>query len=144
MPSGFANGINVKVVTACTLTVTQVTFQNTCVTGVRNIIQLYTNYSGSCTASAGAPALNDIVVNGFYSTSPMSGADINLYGYSSADPIVAYFGNLKITGSYSMDTSSPPQYGTYYLDNVNGFTPAGTGITNSTFSINGSVPSCAF
>jgi len=144
VPSGFANGINVKVVSPCTLTVTQITFQNTCVTGVKNIIQLYTNYSGSCSAAAGPPALNDIVVNGFYSTSPMSNADINLYGYSSSDPIVAYFANLNITGNYSMDTSSPPQYGNYYLDNVNSFTPAGTMITNSTFTINGSVPSCAF
>ena len=135
-----ANAINIKV-DPCTLSVTQVTYQNTCIKQAKHLIQMETNY-GSC-SGGGSPTLNDIVVNGVYATQSISGAYTNLYGFSSADPIVAYFANMSLD-SNAMYTTSPPQYGTYYLNNVNGWTPTGTGITNSTFSINGSVPSCSF
>ena len=138
--SGNANAINVKV-DPCTLTVTQVTFQNTCITQAKHLIEIETNYS-SC-GTGGSPTINDVVVNGVSATSSISGAYTNLYGYSAADPIVAYFANMSLDNN-SMYTTNPPQYGTYYLNNVNGWTPTGTGITNSTFTINGSVPSCAF
>ena len=135
-----ANGVNIKV-DPCALTVTQVTYLNTCVTQSRYLVVMNTNY-GSCTP-AGTPVLNDIVVNGLTSTSSVFGAYSNLYGYSSSDPIVAYFANVKLDKN-TLDPSPTPQYGNYSLDNVNGFTPAGTGVTNSTFTLNGTVPSCAF
>jgi len=141
------NGINIKT-NFSTLSVSQVAYLNTCMTQVKHLIQYYTDYctvEGSTCPTAGTPTLNDIVINGLKSTSSASGAYSNLYGYSSGNPIVAYFGNVNLDKT-TMDTSSSqlPQNVTYYLNNSN-FTPTGTNvISGGSFSINGSVPSCAF
>ena len=55
-----------------------------------------TNYGSTC-SGGGSPTLNDIVVNGVYcDQSSVSGAYSNLYGFSSGDPIVAYFANMQL------------------------------------------------
>ncbi len=71
--SGDANGLVIKQDPACASTVTQVTYQNTCMLGVKHLITFYTNYSGTCSNNAGNPVFNDILVNGVYATQSISG-----------------------------------------------------------------------
>jgi polygalacturonase len=133
-----ANAINIKT-TACGLTVQQVTYQNTCITTAKHLLVMITNYA-TCSLG-GTASLSDIVVNGVTSTSSVSGAYSSFYGVSSSDPIVAYLANIHLDTTTQLAAN---QYGTFYLNNSNDV-PSGTGITSTgTFTINGSVPSCAF
>jgi len=135
--STYPNAINVKV-DPCALTVTQVTYLNTCITEAKHLIYFSTSYS-TC-SPAGTPVINDVVINGVTSTASQSGAYEYFNGYASNDPIVAYLANINLD-AVSILTGS--QYGTYSLDNSN-VTPSGTGITTSSFTTTGSVPICAF
>ena len=65
----------------------QVTYQNTCIMGVKHLITFYTNYStsSSCT-SAGNPVFTNILVNGVVATQSISGAYEEFIGYSAAAP----------------------------------------------------------
>jgi polygalacturonase len=82
------------------------------------------------------------VINGVYSTSSVSGAYELFNGYSASYPINAYLANvnLDVVAQYS---GSPDVYAGIALDNSN-VTPSGTGITTSSFSTAGSVPTCSF
>jgi polygalacturonase len=134
-------GINIKTDPTCGGTVQQVTYQNTCLYGVKHLIVINANY-GSCSGTAGTPQFQDIVINGVYSTSSVSGAYELFDGYSASYPINAYLANvnLDVVAQYS---GSPDQYAGIALDNSN-VTPSGTGITTSSFSTAGSVPTCSF
>lgn len=135
-----ANAINIKTDYDCGGTVKQVTYQNICITEAKHLIVLNTNY-GTCTGNTGTPVFSDIVINGVKSTSSLSSAYSLIEGYSSSYPINAYVANI------SLDTNkqnSASQYAKVYLDNVNSWTPSGTGITTSTFTLSGSVPTCSF
>ena len=52
-------------------------------------------------------------------------------------------GYLSYINLDKVSLSGTNQYGQYYLSNSN-VTPSGTGITTSSFSTTGSVPSCSF
>lgn len=96
--------------------------------------------------------MDDIIVNGAYSTQSQSGAYEYFNGVSGGTT-VAYLANISLD-ALSTNSSYPNQYGTYYLYNTNGLypTPDGTTATNNTNGItyssftppSGSVPTCTF
>jgi len=134
-----ANAINIKTDYDCGGTVNQVTYLNTCITEAKHLIVLNTNY-GSCSGNKGIPVFEDIVINGVKSTSSVSGAYSEINGYSSSYLIDAYVANISLDNN----SQSSDQYATLYLDNVNGWTPSGTDVTDNSFSMSGSVPTCSF
>jgi polygalacturonase len=132
-------GINIKTDPTCGGTVQQVTYQNTCLYGVKHLIVLNTAY-GSCSGNAGTPVFTDIVVNGVVAQSSITGAYTLIDGNSAGNPINAYFANISLDNT---SQNSSNQYAAIALDNSN-MTPSGTGITTSSFSTGGSVPTCSF
>jgi polygalacturonase len=134
-----ANAINIKTDQVCGGLVQQVTYQNTCITAAKHLMVINAYY-GSCSGTAGIPQFQDIVVNGVYSTASVSGAYELFEGYSASYPVNAYFANINLDNT---SQNSSNQYATIALDNSN-MTPSGTGISTSTFSTAGSVPTCSF
>jgi polygalacturonase len=134
-----ANAINIKTDQLCGGLVQQVTYQNTCITGAKHLI-VVNAYYGSCSGTAGTPQFEDIVINGVYSTASASGAYELFEGYSASYPINGYFANIDLDVT---SQNSSNQSAAIALDNSN-MTPSGTGITTSSFSTSGSVPSCSF
>ncbi|PTB20086.1 glycoside hydrolase family 28 [Trinickia symbiotica] len=135
-PSTNANGINVKT-GPCTLTVQQVSYVNTCMINVKHLIVMDTNYN-TCT-TGGSPTLSDIFVNGAYSTESVSGAYTKIDGRNSSYPVNAYLANVSLDAT----AQNGDQYANVGLYNSNDV-PSGTGVTTSSFTTTGSVPSCSF
>jgi polygalacturonase len=132
-----ANAVNVKTGN-CGLTVSNVYYHNNCVKQGKRLIVMDTNY-GSCTGS-GTPSITGVVVNGLYSTQSLSGAYTLIDGRSSSYPVISYLANVSLDATTQ---SSSNQYAKVYLYNSNDV-PTGTGVTTSSFSLAGSVPSCSF
>jgi polygalacturonase len=135
------NGLVIKQDPACNSVVQQVTYQNTCVKGVKHLITFYTNYSGSC-SNSGNPVYNNIIVNGMLAQNSVSGAYSQFNGYSAAFPSSA---NLAYVSMDANNTggSLATQYAAIALDNSS-ITPTGNGVTTTAWSTPGSVPSCTF
>jgi polygalacturonase len=131
------NGINIKTDEVCGGLVKQVTYLNTCLYGVTHYITLNPNY-GSCKGVAGTPQFQNIIVNGVLSTGSTSGYS-TIAGYSASYLAQVYLANIDL----GVLTQKGDEYATVYLDNSN-ITPSGTGVTTSTWSTSGSVPSCTF
>lgn len=142
-----AQGIVIKT-DPCQLTVRDVSYVNTCMTGVKHLIYMITNYA-ACTPNpaknviAGTPVLSNIVVNGAYateskltSTSPYS----SFIGQPAA-PMQVYLANVSVDAT----KQSGDAYATVYEYNSNDV-PSGTGVTTPAFTpgFAGSVPSCTF
>jgi polygalacturonase len=130
------NGINVKT-GPCSLAVKNVSYVNTCMIHVKHMIVMDTNYN-SCT-TGGSPALSNIFVNGAYSIQSVSGAYTKIAGLNASYPVGAYLANVKLDAT----AQSGDQYAKVGLYNSNDV-PAGTGVTTSSFTTSGSVPSCSF
>jgi polygalacturonase len=141
--SASANGLVIKSDPACQTTVQQVTYQNTCMTGVKHLITFYTNYAGTCTNNVGNPVFNNVLVNGAYATNSISGAYSEFIGYSAAAPSSAALANISLDANALNTGSNASQYATIYLENST-VTPTGTGIVTQPFSTPGSVPTCTF
>lgn len=137
-----ANGLVIKQDSGCANSVSQVTYQNTCMKGVKHLITFYTNY-GTCSGTSGNPVFSNILVNGVFATQSMSGAYSEFNGYSAAAPSGAALAYVSLDSNGLNTGSTPTQYVAISLDSSS-ITPAGTGVTTSTFSTSGSVPSCAF
>lgn len=131
-----ANAINVKT-GPCTLTVKQVSYINTCIKQAKHLIVMDTNYN-TCT-TGGSPSLSNIVVDGVYSTESVSGAYTKIDGRNSSFPVGAYLAHVSLDAT----AQSGDQYANVGLDASNDV-PSGTGVTTSSFSMSGSVPSCTF
>jgi polygalacturonase len=133
-----ANAINIKTDEECGGTVSKVTYLNTCITEAKHLIVLDTEY-GDCEGTAGTPVLSDIVINGVKSTSSLTNAYTRIRGYSTSYPVNAYLANISL----DIVKQSDDQDATVYLYNSN-ITPSGTDVTDSSFTLSGSVPSCSF
>lgn len=133
-----ANAIRIKSDVTCGGLVKQVTYTNTCITKAKHLIVLDTEY-GSCSGTAGTPVFQDIVINGVLSTSSVSGAYTRIRGLNASDAINAYLAHISLDST----TQSSDQFAGVLL-NASNITPTGTGVTTSSFSISGSVPTCAF
>jgi polygalacturonase len=148
--SASSNGLVVKQKPACASTVSQVTYQNTCIKGVKHLITFYTNYStsSSCTG-AGNPVFTNILVNGVLATQSISGAYEEFIGWSAAAPSDAALANVSLDANALNTGGNASQYTAISLDNSSltnaVLTGSGTtGITTSTFTTGGSVPTCSF
>ena len=136
-----ANGLVIKIDPSCAATVQQVTYQNTCMKGVKHLITFYTNYTNTCSGAAGNPVFTNILVNGVYATNSIAGAYSEFNGTSATSPSSAALAYVSLDSNAL--GSGPNQYTTVSLDSSS-LTPTGTGIVTNTFSTPGSVPSCTF
>ncbi len=134
-----ANAINIKTDYDCGGTVKQVTYSNICMKQAKHLIILDTEY-GSCSGNKGIPVFSDIVINGVYATSSVSGAYSRVRGYNSSYKINAYVANIQLDNN----SQSSDQDAIVDLDNVNGWLPSGSGVSTGGFTLSGSVPSCSF
>jgi polygalacturonase len=132
------NGINIKTDVECGGTVRQVTYVDTCMTGVKHLLVFNTSY-GSCTGTAGTPYFTDIVIDGVYSTSSALSAYSEFEGYSAAFPLGLTLENVDL----DVTTQQGSQYAAVGLYNSN-VTPAGNGVTTRSILGGGSVPTCSF
>jgi len=132
------NGIRIKSDPTCGGPVKQVTFLNTCMTGVKHLIQFNTHY-GSCSGSAGTPLFTDIVVNGVKTVSSQSGAYSMFNGFDSSHLLDVTLENISLDKTTQMSD----QDARVGLFNSN-ITPSGTGVTTFSVTGSGSVPSCSF
>jgi polygalacturonase len=142
-----AQGIVIKT-DPCQLTVKDVSYVNTCMTGVKHLIYMITNYA-ACTANAaknivpGTPILSNIVVNGAYATNSTltSPSPYSSFIGQSGAPMQVYLANVQVDAT----KQSNDAYATVYEYNSNDV-PTGTGVTTAAFTpaFSGSVPSCTF
>jgi polygalacturonase len=144
-----SNGLVIKQDPTCATTVSQVTYQNTCITGVKHLITFYTNYSGTCSGTAGTPVFNNIMVNGVLATQSISGAYEEFIGWSAAAPSSAALANVSLDVNALNTGANASQYTAISLYNsslTNAILtgPGTTGMTTNTFSTPGSVPTCSF
>jgi len=129
-------GLRIKSDSATGGTVNEVSYLSNCVTQVRQPLVFDTHYSTA--TGSHTPYFTNILVNGLLSTGALSGRTSVISGYDSSHPIGLTLMNV------SLDlTSTTAQYATVGLYNSN-VKPSGTGVTTSTVSGSGSVPSCSF
>jgi polygalacturonase len=128
------NGVRVKSDTSFGGTVTGVSFVNTCETGVEHLILIDPKYlSGN---GSTIPNFAGITINGLKAVSSSSGKS-TLNGYSAAYPLNLTLENVQLDA-----TSVSSQYANIKMYNSN-ITPSGTGVTVTSFTGTGSVPSCS-
>jgi polygalacturonase len=116
--------------------VDQVSYLNNCVTQVKQPIVLDTHYSTA--TGSNTPWFTNILFNGLRSSSTTSGGGSVISGYDSSHPLGLALMNVALD-----NTTATAQYTTVGLYNSN-LTPSGTGVTTSSISGSGSVPSCSF
>jgi polygalacturonase len=130
------NGIRIKTSSSEGGTVNGVTYDNTCLTGVKHAMEFnpfYSSGNGSTT-----PYYTNIVVNGLKSVSSASSAQSVLEGYNSSHLLGLTLENVSLDA-----TSTSAEYASIGKYNTN-ISPSGTDVTVSSISGSGSVPSCSF
>lgn len=130
------NGIRIKSSASNGGVVTQVTYSNICLSGMKAPIVLDTHYSSGSGSSI--PSFTDIVINGVLATSSSSSATSVLNGYNSSHPLGVTLENVHLDVS-----KSTAEYAAVQTYNST-LTPTGTGVTVTATSGSGSVPSCSF
>ncbi len=130
------NGIRIKSDSSRGGEVSRITYDNTCLNGVKYLLDFDTHYSSS--TGSKIPYFTDIVVDGARSVGSASSAESVLDGYSSAYPLGLTLENI----SFDV-TKTTAEYANIGIYNSN-ITASGTGVTVSSVSGSGSVPSCAF
>lgn len=130
------NGIRVKSDSSAGGTVSQVLYQNICMTGVKDLIDLDPNYSSG--NGSAIPNFAGITLDGVVSVASASSATSVLDGYDSSHPLGLTLENVKLDA-----TGTTAQYANIGVYNSN-ITASGTGVTVSGISGSGSVPSCSF
>lgn len=130
------NGIRVKSDSSAGGTVSQVLYQNICMTGVKDLIVMDPNYSSG--NGSAIPNFADITLNGVVSVNSASSAQSTLDGYSSSYPLGLRLENIRLDA-----TSTTAQYAKIGLYNSN-ITASGTDVSVSNISGSGGVPSCSF
>ncbi|MEY9849394.1 polygalacturonase [Streptacidiphilus sp. BW17] len=133
--SGDNNGIRIKSYPGKGGTVSQVTYDDTCMTGVKHALEFNPAYSSG---SGSIPEFTDVVVNGAVAQNSVSGAGSLLDGYNSSNLLGLTLENVSLDA-----TSTSAQYANIGLYNTD-ISPSGTGVTVTSVSGSGSVPSCTF
>jgi polygalacturonase len=142
-----AQGIVIKT-DPCQLKVQNVSYVNTCMTGMKHLIYMTTEYA-ACSPNAskniiaGTPQISNIVVNGAYATDSTltSSSPYSRFLGESAAPLQVYLANVSV----DTNRQNGDAYATVAEYNSNDV-PSGTGVTTPAFtpSFSGSVPSCTF
>jgi polygalacturonase len=133
-----ANGINIKSDVDCGGTVRQVTYLDTCMTGVKHLLIFNTSY-GACSGTTGTPLYTDIVVDGVYATGSPSGSYSEFDGFSTSSPLGLTLENVHLDVT-TQQGSQDAKVGLYDSN----ITPSGTGVTTTSVSGSGTVPTCTF
>jgi polygalacturonase len=130
------NGIRIKSDPQRGGTVSQVTYQNTCLTGVKDLLVFNPFYS--TTSGTLIPTFTGVVVNGVKSVSSPSSAVSQLDGFDSSHALGLTLENVQLDA-----TKTTAQDADIQTFNTN-LKPSGTGVTVTAVSGDGSVPSCTF
>jgi polygalacturonase len=130
------NGIRIKSDSSAGGTVTGVAYQNICMTGVENLLVFDPNYSSG--NGSAIPDFAGVTLDGVVSQNSASGANSQLDGYSTADPL-----NLTLENIHLDATTTSAEYASIRTYDSN-ITASGTDVSVSSFSGSGSVPSCSF
>jgi polygalacturonase len=131
-------GIRIKSDPTCGGPVQQVTYENTCLTGVEHPL-FFTAHYGSCSGTKGTPQFTDIVVNGVFATKSPSNTSSEFNGFSSSAPLEVVLENVQLDNT----KTSSNEFAAVAEFNAN-VKPSGTGVTVTSISGSGSVPSCTF
>ncbi len=123
------NGINIKSDIDCGGPVSQVTYRQTFLDGVKHLLTFNTAY-GSCSGNKGIPVYRDIVVDGVYATNSQSGAYSEFEGYSATNPLELYLAHVYL----DVNNQQMSQFANVGLDRSS-ITPAGTGVTTFPFNL---------
>lgn len=130
------NGIRIKSDPSRGGTVSQVTYDDTCMTGVKDLLVFNPFYSTKSGSSI--PVFTGIVVDGAKAVSSASGATSELDGFDSSHLLGLTLENVQLDS-----TKTTAQYADIHTYNTD-LAPSGTGVTVSATSGSGSVPSCSF
>jgi polygalacturonase len=130
------NGIRIKSASDRGGLVTAISYQDICMTGVKDLIVMDPNYTSGNGSSI--PTFTNITLNGVVSVNSASSATSQLDGYDSSHPLGLTLENIKLDA-----TSTSAQYANIGVYNSN-ITASGTGVKVSNVSGSGSVPSCTF
>ncbi|MER6122552.1 glycosyl hydrolase family 28 protein [Streptomyces sp. NPDC001795] len=133
--SGSSVGLRIKSSGVNGGPVTKVTYTGTCITKVKQPLVFDTHYASG---SGSTPSFTGIVVNGVKATASVSGAKSVISGYDSGHPVGLTLLNV------SLDTNTTTaEYAKVGLSNST-LKPSGTGVTTSSVSGSGTVPTCTF
>jgi polygalacturonase len=130
------NGMRIKTDSSVGGLVQDVTYEDICLTGVQDLIDITPFYATGDGDSV--PKFTDIVIDGATSTDSASGATSVLDGYDSSDLLGLTLENIDFDA-----TGSSAEYATIGKYNSN-LSPSGTDVTVSSVSGSGSAPSCSF
>lgn len=134
--SGSSTGLRIKSSAASGGKVSKVGYLNNCLTAVKAPLVFDTHYSSG--TGSYTPYFTGIVINGLKSTSSVSGAKSTLVGLNAGYPLGLTLANVNLD-----TTSATSSYAAVGLYNSN-LKPSGTGVSTSTVTAAGSVPSCTF
>ncbi|HET9172472.1 MAG TPA: glycosyl hydrolase family 28 protein [Actinospica sp.] len=134
--SGSANGIRIKSYSKVGGTVSNVEYEDTCMTKLKYPIEINPFYSSS--TGSNYPYFKSVTIDGATETSSVSGATNAIEGYSSTYPLGLTLEDVSLDAN-----GYTAQYAKvlYYNSSV---VPSGTGVTSTSFSGSGSAPSCSF
>jgi polygalacturonase len=130
------NGLRIKSDSSVGGEVQSVVYDDNCLTGVEDLLDFNPFYASG--DGDDVPNFKSVTVDGLKSVSSASGAESVLEGYSSSDPLGLTLENVSLDV-----TKTSAEYANIGLYDSN-ITASGTGVTTSTVSGSGSVPSCSF
>jgi len=130
------NGIRIKSYSSVGGKVSQITYENTCLTGIKHALEFnpfYASGNGSTT-----PFFTGVAVLGLKSVSSQSSPGSLLDGFSASDPLGLTLENVSLDA-----TGTSAEFANIGVFNSN-ITASGTDVTVTSVSGSGSVPSCSF
>ncbi|MGH3827563.1 MAG: glycosyl hydrolase family 28 protein [Pseudonocardiaceae bacterium] len=130
------NGIRIKTDSSDGGKVSGITYDDICETGVQDLTDFnpfYASGNGSTT-----PDFTGIVVAGLTAVDSVSGAESVLEGFDPSDPLGLTLENVDLD-----NTTTSAEFADIGEFDTN-ITPSGTGVTVTSISGSGSVPSCSF
>lgn len=134
--STFNNGIRIKSDPSRGGLVQDVTYQDTCMTGVQAPLAFTPFYSTS--EGTLIPQFTGILVDGAIATHSTPDAQSQLFGFDADHPLGLTLANVRLDV-----TASQAQYADVTVSDSN-LVPSGTGVTVTTASLGGSLPVCHF
>ena len=134
--SSSANGIRIKSYSKVGGTVSNVEYEDTCMTKLKYPIEINPFYSSS--TGSNYPYFKSVIIDGATETSSVSSATNAIEGYSSSYPLGLTLEDVSLDANgYTAQYAAVSYYNSTIV-------PSGTGVTSTSFSGSGSAPSCSF
>jgi polygalacturonase len=130
------NGLRIKTDSSVGGQVSDITYENTCETGVQDLLTINPFYAAGDGSTT--PDFTNIVVNGLASASSASGAESVLEGFSSSDPLGLTLEDVDLDATATVAENA--DIGEFDSN----ITPSGAGVTVTSITGSGSVPTCTF